>query len=128
MAPTPFMSVSTRTRSRAKLRRSRPPRRWRCAATPDVAIVDLPEKNECERHGTIPGLLHTPFPDLQENISAGGILPGLDDAIVAKLDSELFLESFLDVDLGDDAEASCLRAFVVRRAASSKPTGSVLLK
>src|ERR1700682_4078589 len=41
---------------------------------PDVAIVDLREKSERERHGTIPGSLHAPYPDLQENISAGGML------------------------------------------------------
>jgi len=41
---------------------------------PDVAIVDLREKRERERHGTIPGSLHAPFPDLQENVSGGGML------------------------------------------------------
>ena len=40
----------------------------------DVVIVDLREKNERERHGTIPGSLHAPYPDLQENIGAGGML------------------------------------------------------
>ena len=40
----------------------------------DVAIVDLREKSERERHGTIPGSLHAPFPDLQENIRGGGML------------------------------------------------------
>jgi hypothetical protein len=51
-----------------------------------------------------------------------------ENAIVAKFDSELFLESFLDVDLGDDAEAFLLEG--LRRAAYclSKPTGSILLK
>src|ERR1700719_4734203 len=41
---------------------------------PDVAIVDLREKSERERHGTIPGSLHAPFLDLQENIRGGGML------------------------------------------------------
>jgi sulfur dioxygenase len=41
---------------------------------PDVAIVDLREKNERERHGTIPGSLHAPYPDLKENIGTGGML------------------------------------------------------
>ena len=41
---------------------------------PDVAIVDLREKSEREKHGVIPGSLHAPYPDLQENISAGGML------------------------------------------------------
>src|ERR1700731_4759705 len=40
----------------------------------DVAIVDLREKSERERHGTIPGSLHAPFLDLQENIRGGGML------------------------------------------------------
>jgi rhodanese-related sulfurtransferase len=41
---------------------------------PDIAIVDLREKSERERHGMIPGALHAPYPDLNENISAGGML------------------------------------------------------
>src|SRR6201982_3704441 len=41
---------------------------------PDFAIVDLREKGERDRHGIIPGSLHAPYPDLQENISAGGML------------------------------------------------------
>ena len=41
---------------------------------PDVAIVDLREKSEREKHGVIPGSLHAPYPDLQENIRAGGML------------------------------------------------------
>lgn len=41
---------------------------------PDVAIVDLRERGERERHGVIPGSLHAPYPDLQENIGAGGML------------------------------------------------------
>ncbi len=40
----------------------------------DVALIDLREKNERERHGVIPGSLHVPYPSLQENISAGGML------------------------------------------------------
>ncbi|XAZ25623.1 MBL fold metallo-hydrolase [Sinorhizobium sp. B11] len=40
----------------------------------DVVIVDLREKNERERHGAIPGALHAPYADLQENLSAGGML------------------------------------------------------
>lgn len=40
----------------------------------DVAFVDLREKGERERHGTIPGSLHAPYPDLQEHIREGGIL------------------------------------------------------
>jgi glyoxylase-like metal-dependent hydrolase (beta-lactamase superfamily II)/rhodanese-related sulfurtransferase len=41
---------------------------------PDVALIDLREKSERERHGVIPGSLHVPYPSLQESISAGGML------------------------------------------------------
>ena len=41
---------------------------------PDVALIDLRERAERERHGTIAGSLHVPYPSLQENISAGGVL------------------------------------------------------
>ncbi len=41
---------------------------------PDVAIVDLRERGERDKHGIIPGSLHAPYPDLQENIGAGGML------------------------------------------------------
>ena len=40
----------------------------------DVAIIDLRERTERERHGTIPGALHAPYPALQENLAPGGIL------------------------------------------------------
>ncbi len=40
----------------------------------DVAFVDLREKTERERHGAIPGALHAPYTDLQDNIAEGGIL------------------------------------------------------
>ncbi len=40
----------------------------------DVALIDLREARERERHGSIPGSLHAPYPDLQENIQDGGIL------------------------------------------------------
>jgi len=41
---------------------------------PDIAIVDLREKSEREKHGVIPGSLHAPYPSLQEEIGSGGIL------------------------------------------------------
>ncbi|MGO4440810.1 MBL fold metallo-hydrolase [Rhizobium sp. RAF56] len=41
---------------------------------PDIAIIDLREKGEREKYGVIPGSLHAPYPDLQENISDGGML------------------------------------------------------
>jgi sulfur dioxygenase len=40
----------------------------------DVAIVDLREKSEREKHGVIPGSLHAPYPDLPQHINAGGML------------------------------------------------------
>jgi rhodanese-related sulfurtransferase len=41
---------------------------------PGVALIDLRERSERERHGTIPGSLHVPYPGLQENIGEGGML------------------------------------------------------
>jgi rhodanese-related sulfurtransferase len=41
---------------------------------PDVALIDLRERAERERHGTIPGSLHVPYPSLQETIASGGML------------------------------------------------------
>ena len=47
---------------------------------PDVALIDLRGKSERTRHGEIPGALHLPYPDLQENISPGGVLHMLANA------------------------------------------------
>jgi sulfur dioxygenase len=44
------------------------------AGRPDVALIDLRERSERERHGIIPGSLHVPYPALQESIAAGGML------------------------------------------------------
>ena len=41
---------------------------------PDVALIDLREKSEREKYGVIPGSLHAPYPDLQDNIRPGGML------------------------------------------------------
>jgi sulfur dioxygenase len=41
---------------------------------PDVTLVDLREKSEREKYGVIPGSLHAPYPDLQDNIRSGGML------------------------------------------------------
>ena len=46
----------------------------------DIALIDLRERTERERHGTIPGSLHAPYPDLQENLTPGGLLHELADA------------------------------------------------
>jgi glyoxylase-like metal-dependent hydrolase (beta-lactamase superfamily II)/rhodanese-related sulfurtransferase len=40
----------------------------------DVALIDLRERNERERHGEIAGSMHVPYPSLRENIQSGGIL------------------------------------------------------
>ena len=40
----------------------------------DVTLVDLRERCEREKHGLIPGSLHAPYPDLQENLGEGGLL------------------------------------------------------
>ena len=52
---------------------------------PDVALVDLRERAEREKVGVIPGSLHAPYPDLQENISAGGMLHELAGATDKKI-------------------------------------------
>jgi len=44
---------------------------------PDVAIVDLREKSEREKHGVIPGSLHAPYSALPEHICPGGMLQEL---------------------------------------------------
>src|ERR1700736_1839057 len=41
---------------------------------PDVVLIDLRERSERDRHGTIPGALHVPYTALQENIAKGGML------------------------------------------------------
>jgi sulfur dioxygenase len=41
---------------------------------PDIALIDLRENSERERHGIIPGAIHLPYTRLQENIAAGGML------------------------------------------------------
>jgi sulfur dioxygenase len=42
--------------------------------TPNAALVDLREQGERDKHGSIPGALHAPYADLQDNICRGGIL------------------------------------------------------
>jgi rhodanese-related sulfurtransferase len=41
---------------------------------PEVILVDLRERRERQKHGIIPGSLHAPYPDLAENVRAGGML------------------------------------------------------
>ena len=40
----------------------------------DVEFVDLRERSEREKHGTIPGSVHAPYADLAANIQPGGLL------------------------------------------------------
>jgi sulfur dioxygenase len=42
--------------------------------TPAILLVDLREAVERAKHGVIPGSLHAPYPDLQANVRAGGML------------------------------------------------------
>ena len=42
--------------------------------TPGIALIDLREQGERDKHGAIPGSLHLPYPNLLENISRGGVL------------------------------------------------------
>jgi sulfur dioxygenase len=39
-----------------------------------VALIDLREKAERDRAGTIPGSVHAPYADLQDNIDDGGLI------------------------------------------------------
>ena len=40
----------------------------------EILLVDLRDESEREKYGVIPGSLHAPYTDLQENLSAGGLL------------------------------------------------------
>ena len=44
---------------------------------PDVVLIDLRERAERERHGSIAGSLHVPYPSLEESTRAGGRLHAL---------------------------------------------------
>ena len=50
-----------------------------------IVLIDLRERTERERHGVIPGSLHAPYPDLQANIHAGGMLHELASATNKRL-------------------------------------------
>ncbi|HEY1934714.1 MAG TPA: MBL fold metallo-hydrolase [Acetobacteraceae bacterium] len=51
----------------------------------DAVLVDLRERTEREKHGAIPGALHAPYSDLQENIQDGGLLHELATATGKRL-------------------------------------------
>ncbi len=40
----------------------------------DVMLIDIREKAECQRHGVIPGAIHAPYGELEDNIKPGGML------------------------------------------------------
>ncbi len=44
---------------------------------PAVALVDLRERSERDKHGVIPGSVHMPYANLQESIGKGGMLQEL---------------------------------------------------
>ena len=45
-----------------------------------VVMVDLREQSERQKHGIIPGSLHAAYPDLADNVRAGGMLHELAEA------------------------------------------------
>jgi glyoxylase-like metal-dependent hydrolase (beta-lactamase superfamily II)/rhodanese-related sulfurtransferase len=45
-----------------------------CLGRPDVLLVDLRETSERAKHGTLSGALHAPYPAIEENLEAGGML------------------------------------------------------
>ena len=54
-----------------------------------VALIDLREKAERDRAGTIPGSVHAPYADLQDNIDDGGLIhelamTGKDDRLLLR--------------------------------------------
>jgi sulfur dioxygenase len=51
----------------------------------DLTLIDLREKSEREKHGIIPGSLHAPYPALQENLGAGGMLHELGTTTAKRL-------------------------------------------
>jgi sulfur dioxygenase len=50
-----------------------------------TVLVDLREKGERQKHGSIPGSLHAPYSDLAENIQPGGMLHELATATDRRL-------------------------------------------
>ena len=51
----------------------------------DIALVDLRERCERDKHGVIPGSLHAPYPELAENVRPGGMLHELATATGKRL-------------------------------------------
>ena len=89
-----MMDVAVPANMQVGLRQAEIARRgWAISATDalalpgraDVALIDLRERSEREKHGTIPSSLHAPYPDLQENIGKGGMLHELATATGKRL-------------------------------------------
>ncbi|MBV8615954.1 MAG: MBL fold metallo-hydrolase [Acetobacteraceae bacterium] len=51
----------------------------------DVALIDLRERAERAKHGVVPGALHAPYADLEENLEPGGVLHELASATGKRL-------------------------------------------
>ena len=41
---------------------------------PNILLIDLRDNSEREKYGVIPGSVHAPYPDLEENMRPGGLL------------------------------------------------------
>ena len=39
-----------------------------------MVLIDLRDRSERETHGVIPGSVHAPYPDLDDNVRPGGLL------------------------------------------------------
>jgi rhodanese-related sulfurtransferase len=52
---------------------------------PDLVLIDLRDNAERRRKGVIPGSIHAPYPDLDENVHPGGMLHELAKATGKRL-------------------------------------------
>jgi len=41
---------------------------------PNILLIDLRDNSEREKYGVIPGSVHAPYPDLEENVRPGGLM------------------------------------------------------
>jgi sulfur dioxygenase len=57
----------------------------RLVGAPDVTLIDLREDQERRKHGTIPGSLHVPYPDIEASLKADGVLQQLASATGKRL-------------------------------------------
>src|SRR6202043_1164837 len=77
-----MMDVAVPANMRVGLAQAEIPRRGWAVGVPqalellghaDVAFIDRRERSGREKHGVIPGSLHAPYPNLQENVAPGGL-------------------------------------------------------